>query len=147
VNAPALEGRSVDALLSLRKLSDASKKEYLYYVGRFLSHTKTGPDALVKNAKRRPGAFEKDFVSFLNDVGRRGTSAACAALAVASMKKFLDVNRVEGIPGAAGTYYFFNVGGMASTYNVYGIVQLSQTAETKVTVNWPNGNYTVTATE
>ena len=51
------------------------------------------------------------------------------------------------IPEAAGTYYFFNVGGMASANNVYGIVQLSQSAETRVTVNWPNGNYTVTTTE
>jgi hypothetical protein len=49
------------------------------------------------------------------------------------------------IPGAAGAYYFFNVGGMATAYNAYGVVQLSQGEATYVTVNWPNGNYTVTA--
>jgi hypothetical protein len=49
------------------------------------------------------------------------------------------------IPEAAGAYYFFSVGGMAMAYNVYGVVQLSQGEATYVTVNWPNGNYTVTA--
>jgi hypothetical protein len=48
------------------------------------------------------------------------------------------------IPEALGGYYFFNVGGMAAAYNVYGILQLSQRGETRVTVSWPNGNYTVT---
>ena len=48
------------------------------------------------------------------------------------------------IPEAAGGYYFFNVGGMATAYSVFGVVHLFQGQETHVTVKWPNGNYTVT---
>ena len=48
------------------------------------------------------------------------------------------------IPDVSATYYFFNVGGMVSAYNVYGIVQLLQGVETRANVNWPNGNHTVT---
>jgi len=44
----------------------------------------------------------------------------------------------------ASGMYFFNVGGMAGAYNVYGIVKLSQGVETDLMVDWPNGNYTVT---
>lgn len=48
------------------------------------------------------------------------------------------------IPEATGEYYFFNVGGMATPYSVFGVVHLFQGQETYVTVMWPNGNYTVT---
>lgn len=48
------------------------------------------------------------------------------------------------IPEVAGEYYFFSVGGMPTPSFVYGVVRLSQVGETHVTVDWPNGNYTVT---
>ena len=49
------------------------------------------------------------------------------------------------IPETAGEYYFFSVGGMPTPSFVYGVVRVSQGGETYVTVNWPNGNYTVTS--
>ena len=48
------------------------------------------------------------------------------------------------IPNAVGRYYFFNVGGWIGIPNIHGAVPLRPGVVTQVTINWPNGNYTVT---
>jgi len=48
------------------------------------------------------------------------------------------------ISGITATYYFFCAGNAMSSFNSFGIVQLSQGEATYVTVKAPSGNYTVT---
>jgi hypothetical protein len=49
------------------------------------------------------------------------------------------------IPNTVGRYYFFNVGGwIAMPGDVHGVVRLQLGGVTQVTIDWPNGNYTVT---
>lgn len=96
MNAYRLNGRSVDALLSLKKLSDASKEQYLNSLRQFLTYSRQEPDSLVTAAKRHPMAFEKQFLEFLDAKGWE-TSAATVWLIRSSVKKFLDVNKVGGV--------------------------------------------------
>ena len=49
----------MERLLSLKKLSDRSKEQVLNSLRLFLVYSHQSPDALVREAKRRPGAFEK----------------------------------------------------------------------------------------
>lgn len=48
------------------------------------------------------------------------------------------------IPNAVGRYSFFNVVGGLGVPDIHGAVPLQPGAVTRVTINWPNGNYTVT---
>jgi len=93
VNTYRLVGRSVDALLSLKKLSDVSKEQYLNGVKQFLDETHLSPDGLVAFAKKRPRAFEKEFADFLVKRGEL-TSPATVALIRNSMMKFFDASKV-----------------------------------------------------
>jgi integrase len=99
VNTCGLEGRSVDALLSLKKLSDRSKEQYLNSLRQFLVYSHQSPDALVRAAKRRPRAFEKQLLEFL-DLKEREASAATAWMIRNAVKKFLGVNKVGGVDWA-----------------------------------------------
>jgi integrase len=96
LNTYGLEGTSVDRLLSLRKLADVSKEQYLNSIRQFLVYSKQDPDALVRDAKKHPKAFEKQFVAFI-EAKLKDTSPSTAALIRNSVKKLLDVNGVTGI--------------------------------------------------
>jgi len=96
MNTSGLEGRSVERLLSLKKLAEVSKEQYLNGIKQFLVHSGQQPDGLVVKAKRHPRAFEKEFVEFLDRKGKE-TSAATVALIRNSVKKLLDVNGVSGV--------------------------------------------------
>ena len=96
MNTYGLEGESIDKLLSLRKLADTSKEQYLNSIRQFLVYSKQDPDALVRDAKKHPKAFGERFVAFL-DGKVKETSPSTAALIRNSVKKFLDVNGVTGI--------------------------------------------------
>jgi integrase len=99
MNTSGLEGRSVERLLSLKKLADVSKEQYLNGIKQFLVYSGQQPDGLVVKAKRHPRAFEKEFVEFLDRKGKE-TSAATVALIRNSVKKLLDVNGVSGVDWA-----------------------------------------------
>ena len=96
MNTYGLEGESIDKLLSLRKLADTSKEQYLNSIRQFLVYSKQDPDALVRDAKKHPKAFGEQFVAFI-DGKVKETSPSTAALIRNSVKKFLDVNGVTGI--------------------------------------------------
>ncbi len=91
-----LKGKSIDRLMAIKKLSDATKFQYLNSLSQYLTYLKEDPDALVSDASKNPKAFEKQFVAFL-DKKNKETSAATVAGVRNSVKKFLDVNRVERI--------------------------------------------------
>lgn len=93
MNTYRLAGRSVDALLSLKKLSDVSKEQYLNGVKQFLDEKHLTPDDLVAFARKRPRAFEKEFADFLVKRGEL-TSPATVALIRNSVMKFFDANKV-----------------------------------------------------
>jgi len=93
VNTYRLAGKSVDALLSLKKLCDVSKDQYLNGVKQFLDETHLTPDELVSFAKKRPRAFEKEFADFLVKRGEV-TSPATVALIRNSVMKFFDASKV-----------------------------------------------------
>jgi len=93
VNTYRLEGKSVDALLSLMRLSDVSKEQYLSGVKQFLDEAHISPDELVALARRRPRAFEKQFTEFLVKRGKV-TSPATVAGIRNSVMKFLDASKV-----------------------------------------------------
>jgi hypothetical protein len=93
VNTYRLAGRSVDALLSLKKLSDVSKEQYLNGVKQVLDETRLTPDELVAFARKRPRAFEKAFADFLVKRGEL-TSPATVALIRNSVMKFFDASKV-----------------------------------------------------
>ena len=93
MNTYRLAGRSVDALLSLKKLSDVSKEQYLNGVKQFLDETHLSPDGLVAFARKRPRAFEKEFADFLVKRGEL-TSPATVALIRNSVMKFFDASKV-----------------------------------------------------
>jgi len=96
MNTYGLAGKSVDSLLSLRKLADVSKEQYLNSIKQFLMHEGLNPDSLVTFAKERPKEFEDKLISFLQ--WKEGeTSPSTAALIRNSLKRFLDVNYVMGI--------------------------------------------------
>ena len=99
MNTYGLKGKSVDALLSLKKLSPVSKEQYLNSIRLFLRHEGQDPDVLVKAARRKPRAFEKRFLEFL-DMKEKETSAATVWMIRNSVKKFLDVNKVKGVDWA-----------------------------------------------
>lgn len=96
MNTYGLEGRSIERLLSLKKLADVSKEQYLNSLRQFLVYSKQDPDSLVKNARTHHKAFEKAFIGFLGKKEAE-TSPSTAALIRNSVKKFLDVNGVTGI--------------------------------------------------
>jgi hypothetical protein len=89
VNTYRLAGRSVEALLSLKKLSDVSKEQYLSGVKQFLDEAHMSPDERVALARKRPRAFEKQFIGFLVERGK-ATSPATVAGIRNSVMKFLD---------------------------------------------------------
>lgn len=99
MNIYGLKGRSVDVLLSLKKLSDVSKEQYLNSLRLYLRHTGQEPDILVRAAKKRPKEFEKQLLEFL-EIKERETSAATVWMIRNSVKKFLDVNKVGGVDWA-----------------------------------------------
>ncbi|HEV2139332.1 MAG TPA: site-specific integrase [Nitrososphaerales archaeon] len=96
MNTYGLEGRSIDRLLSLKKLADVSKEQYLNSLRQFLVYSKQDPDALVTSARTHHKAFEKRLIDFLGKKEAE-TSPSTAALIRNSVKKFLDVNGVAGI--------------------------------------------------
>ena len=96
MNTYGLRGRSVERLLSLRKLADVSKEQYLNSLRQYLTFADQSPDELVGDTKRQPKAFERRFIAFM-DKKVRETSPSTAALIRNSTKKFLDVNGVTGI--------------------------------------------------
>jgi integrase len=99
VNTSGLKGKSIDRLLSLKKLAEVSKEQYLNSLKQFLVFTNQDPDTLVASTRRHPKAFEKQFVAFLDKKGKE-TSAATVALIRNSVKKLLDVNGVSGVDWA-----------------------------------------------
>jgi integrase len=96
VNTYGLKGKSVDKLLSLKKLADVSKEQYLNSMRQFLVYSNQTPDELVRESKKRPKAFTNQFVTFI-DKKAKETSPSTAALIRNSLKKFLDTNSVTGI--------------------------------------------------
>lgn len=95
MNTSGLQGRSVEVLLAIRKLSDVSV-QYLNSLRQYLAYSKQSPDSLGRSARRRPRAFENRFLAFLGEK-ERDTSPATIWLVRNSVKKFLDVNGVAGI--------------------------------------------------
>ena len=96
MNTYGLTGRSVDKLLSLRRLADVSKEQYLNSVRQFVVYSKQDVDSLVRNARKHPRTFEKQFTTFI-EKKEAETSPSTAHLIRNSVKKLLDVNGVTEI--------------------------------------------------
>ena len=96
MNTYGLEGKSVEKLLSLKKLADVSKEQYLNSLRQFLTYIRQDPDTMVSEARKHPRVFEKQFM-VLMDKKTKEASASTAALIRNATKKFLDVNGVTGI--------------------------------------------------
>lgn len=96
MNTYGLTGRSVERLLSLRRLADVSKEQYLNSIKQFLTYSSQDADAMVSNAKKHPKTFERQFITFL-EKKEKESSPATAHLIRNSVKKLLDVNGVAGI--------------------------------------------------
>jgi len=91
-----LKGKSIERLTAIRKLSEESKHQYLNSLSQLLSYIEKEPDAFLAETKRHPKTFERVFVAFL-DKKEKETSASTVALIRNGVKKFLDVNKAEGI--------------------------------------------------
>ncbi len=82
--------------MSVKKLSKASKVNYKMRIDQYLRYVGMDPDAFVKETKKNPKGFEKQFIAFLEEVGK-GVGPSTVAFARDSLRRFLEVNRVKGI--------------------------------------------------
>lgn len=99
MNTYGLEGKAVAKLLSLKKLAEVSKEQYLNSIRQFLTYSHQDPDTMVSGARKNPRSFERQFIAFM-EVKVKEASPSTAALIRNSTKKFLDVNGVTGIKWA-----------------------------------------------
>jgi integrase len=89
-------GESVQRLLGSARLSDATKRGYLGRVRQYLREAQMAPDELVAAARSRPREFEERFIAFIRETGRRSSTSTTTAFRD-SVKRFLEINRVEGV--------------------------------------------------
>jgi integrase len=87
---------SINRLLGSAKLSDATKQAYLGRLRQYLRVVKMDPDGLVKSARVHPKKFEEGFIKFLQETARSSSASTTAAYRD-SIKRFLELNRIDKI--------------------------------------------------
>ena len=90
------DAESVQRLLGSARLSDATKKGYLGRLELYLREAEMSPDELVEAARSHPREFEERFIRFVQETGRRSSTSTTTAFRD-SVKKFLEINRVEEV--------------------------------------------------
>jgi hypothetical protein len=87
---------SVRLFMAVKKLSKASKVNYKFRIDQYLRYVGMDADAFVKVTRKNPKGFEKQFIAFLDEVGK-GVGPSTIAFARDSLRRFLEVNRTKGI--------------------------------------------------
>ena len=88
--------QAVDRLMASAKLSEATKKNYLMRVNQYSKEAGTNPDDLVRKARAHPRKFEEELIVFLQKANKKSSPSTVAGFRD-SVKRFLEINRVEGI--------------------------------------------------
>lgn len=82
--------------MALQRLSPVTKRNYMMRINLYLNHIHKDPDTFVKETRKRPKEFEKQFIAFLQEWGK-GARPSTVAFVRDSLRRFLQVNRVGGI--------------------------------------------------
>ncbi len=90
------EQESVHTFMALKKLSSVTKRNYMMRIDLYLKHIGKDADTFVRETKKNPKAFEKQFVNFLEEWGKNARPSTIAFVRD-SLRRFLEINRVEKV--------------------------------------------------
>lgn len=93
---------SIRIFMALRKLSPVTKRNYMMRIRLYLDYIHKDADTFVRETQKKPKEFEKQFISFLEDWGK-GARPSTIAFVRDSLRRFLQVNRVENVNSARAT--------------------------------------------
>jgi len=88
--------KALERLLAINKLSERTRVNYAAQIKLYLATIKKTPDEFVAWVQAKPKEFEEQFASFLAEVAKE-RSASTTAFYRDSVKKLLDINRVNGL--------------------------------------------------